>query len=95
MFCQIIQSAINSGRLKFAHAQNWSASASSCNNENIGETEDSNSLNNEKDIVHELQVENIFEDDELGNSSRGTGGPTSFSQSEQQPVTPIALEKQG
>ena len=53
MFCQIVQSAINSGRLKFSHAQengqlksiglddkelqNWPTSASSCNNGNIGE----------------------------------------------------------
>ena len=89
MFRQIIQSAINSGRLKFAHAQendqlksiglgdkrlqNWPTSANSCNNKNVGEKEESNSLNNEKDIVHELQVEDILEDDELSNFSRGTG----------------------
>ena len=87
MFHQIIQSAINSGRLKFAHAQendqlesiglgdkrlqNWPTSVNSCNN---GEKEDSNSLNNEKDIVHELQVEDILEDDELSEIPRGTGG---------------------
>ena len=81
MFRQIIQSAINSGRLKFAHAkgndllesiglgdkklQNWPTSANSCNNENDSEKEDSNSLNNEKDIVHKLQVDDILEDDEL------------------------------
>ena len=81
MFRQIIQLAINSGRLKFAHAQendqleliglgdkklqNWPTSANSCNNENDSEKEDSNSLNNEKDIVHKLQVEDILEDDEL------------------------------
>ena len=90
MFCQIVQSAINSGRLKFSHAQengqsksiglddkelqNWPTSASSCNNGNIGEKENSNSLNNEKDIVHELQVEDILEDDELSETLRGTGG---------------------
>ena len=92
MLRQIIQSAINSGRLKFAHAQendqlksiglgdkklqNWPASASSCKNENIGEKEDSNSLNNEKDIVHELQVEDILKDDELSEIPWGTGGAT-------------------
>ena len=69
MFRQIIQSAINSRQLKFAHVlendqlesiglgdkrlQNWPTSANSYNN---GEKEGSNSLNNEKDIVHELQV---------------------------------------
>ena len=51
MFRQIIQSAINSGQLKFAHAlendqlesiglgdkrlQNWPTSANSCNNKNV------------------------------------------------------------
>ena len=90
MFRKIIQSAINSGRLKFAHAQendllesiglgdkklqNWPTSANSCNNENIGKKEDSNSFNNEKDIVHELQVEDILEDDELSEIPGGTGG---------------------
>ena len=90
MFHQIIQSAINSGRLKFAHAQendllesiglgdkklqNWPTLANSCNNENIGKKEDSNSFNNEKDIVHELQVEDILEDDELSEIPGGTGG---------------------
>ena len=53
MFRQIVQSAINFGRLRFANAQendqlksiglddkklqNWPAWASLCNNENIGE----------------------------------------------------------
>ena len=90
IFHQIIQSAINSGWLKFAHAQeddqlesiglddkklqNWPTLASSCNNENVAEKEDSNSLNNEKDIVHELQVEDTLEDDDLSEVSGGTGG---------------------
>ena len=104
MFRQIVKSAINSGRLRFAHAQendqlksiglgdkrlqNWRTSSNSCNNENIGEKEESNSLNNEKDIFHELQ------DDELSNSSRDAGGEASVAQSEQQPVTPTVLETQ-
>ena len=90
MFRQIVQSAINSRRLRFAYAQendqlksiglgdkrlqNWRTSSNSCNNENIGEKEESNSLNNEKDIVHELQVEDIIEDDELSEIPGGTGG---------------------
>ena len=92
MFHQIIQSAINSGRLKFAHAQendllesigfgdkklqNWPTSANSCNNENDSEKEDSNSLNNEKDIVHKLQVDDILEDDELSKVPGGHWGTT-------------------
>ena len=104
MFRQIVQSAINFGRLRFANAQendqlksiglgdkrlqNWRTSSNSCNNENIGEKEESNSLNNEKDIFHELQ------DDELSNSSRDAGGEASVAQSEQQPVTPTVLETQ-
>ena len=58
------------------------------------EKEESNSLNNEKDIVHELQVEDILEDDELNNSSRGAGEQANFAQSEQQPVTSTVLETQ-
>ena len=73
--------------------QNWPTSASSCNNENIGEKENSNSLNNEKDIIHELQVEDILEDDELSETLRGTGGQSGFSQSEQEPVIPAVLAK--
>ena len=107
MFRQIIQSAINSGQLKFAHAlendqlesiglgdkrlQNWPTSANSYNN---GEKEGSNSLNNEKDIVHELQVEDILEDDELSETQGSTGGEAGFSKSEQEPVTPAVLAKQ-
>ena len=110
MFRQIIQSFINFGGLKFAHAQvndqlksigsiglddkklqNWTTSANSCNNENFGEEEDSNSLNNEKDIVHELQVEDTLEDDDLSEVSGGTGGQAGSSQSEQEPVTHVVL----
>ena len=110
MLRQIIQSAINSGRLKFAHAQendqlksiglgdkklqNWPASASSCKNENIGGKEDSNSLNNEKDIVYELQVEDILEDDELSEIPRSTVGQPGYSQLGQEPITPAVLAKQ-
>ena len=72
MFRQIIQSAINSELLKFAHAQendqlksigiddkklqNWPASVSSCNNANIGEKDNYKYLSDDKGIVHELQV---------------------------------------
>ena len=56
--------------------QNWPASASSFNNENLGEKEDYNSLNNEKDIVHKLQVEDILEDDELSKVPGGHWGTT-------------------
>ena len=113
MFRQIIQSSINSGRLKLAHAQendqlksigsiglddkklqNWTTSENSCNNENFGEEEDSNSLNNEKDIVHELQVEDTLEDDDLSEVSGGTGGQAGSSQSEQELVTPVVLGTQ-
>ena len=110
MFRQIVQSAINSGRLKFAHAQendqlksiglgdkklqNWPTLASSCNYENIGEKENSNSLSDDKSIVHELQSDNICEDDELSISSRGTRGQANLSQSEQQSVTPTVLKRQ-
>ena len=71
--------------------QNWPTLASSCNNENVAEKEDSNSLNNEKDIVYELQVEDILEDDEL---SKVPGGQPGYSQSEQKLVTPAVLAKQ-
>ena len=95
--------------MKFAHAQEndqlksiglmtksykWLASASLCNKENIGEKEDSNSLSNDKGIVHELQSDDIHEDDELSNSSGGTGGQAGSSQSEQEPVTPVVLGTQ-
>ena len=53
--------------------QNWPTSASSCNNENIGEKENSNSLSDDKGIVHELESNNICEDNELGNFSKGIG----------------------
>ena len=92
--------------MKFAHAQendqlksiglddnslhNWPASASSCNNENIGEEEDSNFLNNEN-IVHELQVEDILKDDELSEIPGDTGGQPRYSQSGQEPITPAVL----
>jgi len=108
-FRQIIQSVINSGRLKFAHAQendllesiglgdkklqNWPTSANSCNNENDSEKEDSNSLNNVKDIVHKLQVEDILEDDELSKVPGDTRGQPGYSQSEQKLVTPAVLAK--
>ena len=94
MFHQIIQSAINSGQLKFGHAQkngqlksiglgdkklqNWPTLASSCNYENIGEKENSNSLSDDEGIIHELQSDDICEDDELSNSSRGTRGKQVF-----------------
>ena len=90
MFHQIIQSAINSGQLKFGHAQkngqlksighdykklqNWLTLIRSCNDENIGEKENSNSLSDDKGIVHELQGNDICEDDELSNSSKDTRG---------------------
>ena len=74
--------------------QNWTTSANSCNNENFGEEEDSNSLNNEKDIIHELQVENTLEDNDLSEVSGGTGGQAGSSQSEQEPVTPVVLGTQ-
>ena len=109
MFCQIIQSAINSEWLEFAHAhendqlksislddkklQNWPTLASSCNKENIGEKEDSNSLSNDKGIVHELQNDDIHEDDELSNSSGGIGGQASSSHSEQELITPTVPVK--
>ena len=71
--------------------QNWPTSANSCNNENFGDEEDSNSLTNEKYIVHELQVEDTLEDDDLSEVSGGTGGQAGSSQSEQEPVTPVVL----
>ena len=90
MFHQIIQSAINSGQLKFDHAQkngqlksighdykklqNWLTLIRSCNDENIGEKENSNSLSDDNGIVHELQGNDICEDDELSNSSKDTRG---------------------
>ena len=74
--------------------QNWPTSASSCNNENIGEKEESNSLNNEKDIIYELQFEDILEDDELSGIPRSSGGQPGYSQLGQEPVTPAVLAKQ-
>jgi len=68
--------------------------ASSCNNENVAEKEDSNSLNNEKDIIHALQSDDICEDDEFSHYSRDAGGQASVDQSEQQPVTPTILKTQ-
>jgi hypothetical protein len=95
MFRQIIQSAINSDLLKFAHAQendhlksigidekklqNWPTSVSSCNNANIGEKDNYNSLSDDKGIVHELESNNICEDNELGNFSKGIGGQSNTS----------------
>ena len=73
--------------------QNWPTSASSYNNENFGEKEDSNSMNNEKGIVHELQSNDTVEDDELSNFLKGTGGQSDTSRSEQQPVAPTVLGK--
>ena len=58
--------------------QNWPTLASSCNNENVAEKEDSNSLNNEN-IVHELQVEDILKDDELSEIPGDTGGQPGYS----------------
>jgi len=72
--------------------QNWPTLASSCNNENVAEKEDSNSLNNEKNIVHALQSDDICEDDEFSNFSRDAGGQASVDQSEQQLVTPTVLK---
>jgi len=113
MFRQIIQSSINSGRLKLAHAQendqlksigsiglddkklqNWPTSANSCNNENFGDEDNSNSLNNEKNSVHELQVEDTLKDDDLSKVSGGTGGQEGSSQLEQKLVTPVVLVTQ-
>jgi hypothetical protein len=71
--------------------QNWPTSANSCNNENFGEEENSDSLSNEKDIVHELHVEDILNDDELSEIPGGTGGQPGYSQSEQESVTPVVL----
>jgi len=87
MFHQIVQSAINSGRLKFAHAQeddqlksiglddkklkNWPTSASSCNKKNIGEEEDSKPSSDIEDII---QIEDISEDDEPNKNLENTGG---------------------
>ena len=51
-------------------------------------------MNNERDIVHELQVEGILEDDELSETQGSTGGEAGFSKSEQEPVTPAVLAKQ-
>ena len=72
--------------------QNWPASASSCNNESIGEEEDSNFLNNEN-IVHELQVKDVLKEDELSEILGGTGGQPGYSQSEQEPITPTVLTR--
>ena len=58
--------------------QNWPTSANSCNNENFGDEENSNSLNNEKNIVHELQVEDTLKDDDLSKVSGGTGASRFF-----------------
>ena len=87
MFRQIIQSAINSGRLKFAHEQendqlksiglddkklqNWPTSASPCNKKNIGEEEDSKPSSDIEDIV---QIEDVSKDDELNKNLENTGG---------------------
>ena len=48
-------------------------------------------MNNEKDTVHELQVEDTLKDDELSEVLGGTGGQAGSSQSEQEPVTPAVL----
>jgi len=79
--------AINSERLKFAHAQendqlksigldakklqNWPASASSRNDNNIGEEEDSKPSS---DIENIVQIEDISEDDEPNKNLENTGG---------------------
>jgi len=106
MFRQIIQSAINSERLKFAHEQendqlksiglddktlqNWPTSASPCNNKNIGEEEDSKPSSDIEDIV---QIEDVSKDDELNKNLENTRGQTGSSQSEQEPITPAVLTR--
>ena len=91
MFRQIIQSAINSGRLKFAHEQendqlksvglddkklqNWPTSASPCNKKNIYEKEDSKPSSDIEDIV---QIEDVSKDDELNKNLENIGGANRF-----------------
>ena len=100
-------SAINSGRLKFAHEQendqlksiglddkklqNWPTSASPCNKKNIGEEEDSKPSSDIEDIV---QIEDVSKDDELNKNLENTGGQIGSSQSEQEPITPAVLTRQ-
>ena len=48
-------------------------------------------MQNEKVIVHELQVEDILKDDELSEIPGDTGGQPRYSQSEQEPVIPTVL----
>ena len=51
-------------------------------------------MTNEKYIVHELQVEDTLEDDDLSEVSGGTGGQEGSSQLEQKLVTPAVLATQ-
>ena len=51
-------------------------------------------MTNEKYIVHELQVEDTLEDDDLSEVSGGTGGQEGSSQLEQKLVTPVVLVTQ-
>ena len=50
-------------------------------------------MNNEKDIIYELQFEDILEDDELSGIPRSSGGQPGYSQLGQEPVTPAVLAK--
>jgi hypothetical protein len=111
IFCQFIQSAIDTGLLRFAQTReddqlatigfngkgslNRLASAGlSKDLDLIAKEEDSKLPSVENDIVHNLQDQVIFGDDEPIKIPEFTGGQKDFSPSSQEPVTLPVLESQ-
>lgn len=60
----------------------------------IAKEKDSKLPSDEKDIVHELQVEAIIVDDESIKILKVNGGQTDFSPSNQEPIAPAVLSEQ-
>jgi hypothetical protein len=111
IFRQFIQSAIDTGRLRFAQTReddqlatigfsgkgslNRLASADSSKNPDlIAKVEDSKLPSDETDIVHDLQDQEIIEDDDLIEITDVTGGQKDFSPPNQETVTVPVMETQ-
>jgi hypothetical protein len=73
---------------------NWPAPASSYDNEDIGEEEDSNSLSHDKGIVHELQSDDIHEDNDPIKIPKVTAGQATSCPSDQEPIASVVLRNQ-
>ena len=70
---------------------NWLELADSYKPSLIAKEKDLKLPNDEKDIVHELQVQATIEDDEPIKVPEVTGGQANFSPSDQKPVAPAVL----